>query len=249
MDAQEIRRKREETGGLLTEKAAAKALGAKKISGLKEGEKPAIIARIERVFAIHRFEKNGRRGLLTKVALSDDTGSATMILWNGQARLAEDVEKGDVAEVSGALVKKTSPIELHSTPSTKLTEVQDADWLHSSKTIVSLTEASRLKEADFFAIIKKIGPRRFFEKNGAKGSVATCVVEDGAEAPLVLWDENSEAVEKMREGMVVKVEGGRAKTTNGATEIHVHYDGRVILAPRSVPPRFLQRASIPAQAP
>lgn len=244
----EIRKKQEETGGLLTEKAAARVLAAPKPPFA------AVAARVERVYPPHKFSKNGREGVVRRVLLapSSEKTPAALVLWNAQAALADALEKGDAITITGATAKKTAAgaDELHSNPSTKITTAKSIPALGAPNAIVSFAEVKNGQEADFYARIKSVGARRVFEKNNARGAVARCTAEDGsgAELPLVLWDENADATSGMREGTIVKVEGGRAKTNNGVLEVHVHRTGRIIANPKNAPQRLTSPASAVPQA-
>ena len=245
---EEIRQRQEAAGGLLTEKAAARVVEAQKISGIREGEAPNITARVDRVFATHKFSKNGREGTVRRVAVSDSSGTTTLVLWGIQGALIEPFEKGDFVKLSGFTAKKTGQLELHSTNSSKISEAKGTRLLGLSPLPGKETAIGELKEgeeADFFARIKQVGAKRAFEKNNSKGVVARCTAEDaaGAVVPLVLWDSNADAADSLKEGTVIKVECGRPRLNNGILEVHVHESGRIILKPRSAPQRLTRLAS------
>lgn len=244
----EIKQKQEAAGGLLTEKGAARVVEAQKISGIREGEPLQLTARIDRVFAAHKFSKNGGEGTVRRVAVSDSTGTVLLVLWGAQSALVEPFEKGDLVRLSGFAAKKTGQLELHSTNSSKITPAKGAALYGLPPLPGRETPIAELKageEVDFFARAKDVGQKRTFEKASSKGTVARIVAEDGEgnEVPIVLWDSNADAVDSLKQGDAVKVECGRPRSTNMGLEVHVHESGRIIVRPANAPQKFARPAS------
>jgi ssDNA-binding replication factor A large subunit len=67
-----------------------------------------VVARIASVFEPREFDKNGKKGIVSGVMLSDDTGAIRLPLWNDEANLVSTLglSQGDLVEISGAWAKK-----------------------------------------------------------------------------------------------------------------------------------------------
>ena len=67
-----------------------------------------IKARVANVFDTREFEKGGKKGVVSGMLLSDDTGTIRLPLWNDETELIKTVgiSQGDLIEVSGAWSKK-----------------------------------------------------------------------------------------------------------------------------------------------
>ena len=244
-----VRKKQEEFAGLLSEAAAVFAIAVE--SGLAVDASPPqpiftqladlkvaptrinVRARIERIYALRTFERNGRAGSVTNIVLRDESGSARLVLWDSEAEKVEQggLERGDEIEILNAVVKKGlegPEIHLGTTGSIKRIGAGGA----RSK-ISALSEGN---EFDVVARVLEVGRRSEFERNGKRSSVAWCRIGDETgTVRLILWEPHSAAVEKMKVNDVVKVENGFARKGFGEElELHVGGSGRLLLNPKSL---------------
>ncbi len=67
-----------------------------------------IVARVATVFDVREFEKNGKKGMVSSIILSDDTGTIRLPLWNDEVSLVSSLglKQNDTVEVTGAWAKK-----------------------------------------------------------------------------------------------------------------------------------------------
>lgn len=67
-------------------------------------------ARIANISEPREFDKNGKKGVVANIVLSDDTGTIRLPLWNDEVKIIKDagISQGDIVEVTGAWAKKDS---------------------------------------------------------------------------------------------------------------------------------------------
>ena len=182
------------------------------------------------------------------LVIRDGSGSVRLALWDLEAIKAEEggVEKGDEVEVLNAMVKAgLGGPELHlgMTGSIKRVKREEA------RRFAKVNELREGVESDVLVRVLEVGRRTEFEREGKKSSVAWCLVGDeSGTIRLVMWEPVSAVVEKMKKNDVAKVEGGVArKGLEGNLELHVGWDGRVLLNLKGMEaaPREMTRGALP----
>ncbi len=241
-----VEKKKENFGGLLTDETAARAvardLGVREpdevnnvhVSELKPGMKK-VHARgtVLRVFPPRAFEKSGKKGKVCRVLIGDGEATTVLVLWHGDVERIEkgEIRKGAELEITNGYVKEGG--ELHLSFDGTVSVLTPA----SQKT----TPINKLKDgesADASGSILEIFPRKEFEREGRKSSVASCRIKDETgEARVVLWDQHSLILGSARVGDTLRVENGSVK--NG--ELQVGAYGNVFVLPRA-PQKFSIRA-------
>lgn len=181
---------------------------------LLEGENYSGVVGVKQVFCASVFEREGRSGKVTRVLISDDSGEATLVLWNKDSDFAErKLERNSLISIEGGTVKNG---EIHSSLFTELVllEKQPEGMVlpDFSKKPVSLEDAK--DGDDFYCRISQKGVLREFQKKEGNGSgkVLSLVVEGNqTKKTLVCWSRNAEIASFLKEGDVLKVEGVIAK--------------------------------------
>ncbi|MEW6328662.1 MAG: hypothetical protein AB1468_00950 [Candidatus Micrarchaeota archaeon] len=231
-----VERKKEGFGGLLTDETAARAvardLGVRepdevndaRVSELKTGMKKVHSRGVVlRVFPPRAFEKGGKKGKVCRVLIGDGEATALLVLWHGDVERVErgEIKKGAELEITNGYVKENG--ELHLSFDGAVSVLTPA----SQKT----TPLGKLKDglsADASGSILEIFPRREFEREGRKSSIASCRIKDETgEARVVLWDQHSLLLGAARVGDTLRVENGMVK--NG--ELHVGARGNAFVLP------------------
>jgi ssDNA-binding replication factor A large subunit len=115
-----IKEKQEEYGGLLTEAGAAYSIAKElgigfdfdvknetKIGDLHEGlANVNLSARVDSVSPFREFEKNGRKGTVANVFVSDGTGKINVVLWNKEEKLVSSIKPGAEIRVLNAYMRE-----------------------------------------------------------------------------------------------------------------------------------------------
>ncbi|MCX8174587.1 MAG: hypothetical protein N3E51_00060 [Candidatus Micrarchaeota archaeon] len=156
-------------GGLLTKEAAIRLLckengiDAEQKLGLGQALKSTLpfsfAAKIDRIFPVQKY-RNGA-GCLVRLHISDETGSAVLVLWNEQAALVQGkIAAGDTVECSGAYVKGG---EIHIGRGGSIRKIQSAPLRSVSQLSAGLCNVVGVVgeiEPDYAYIDKKSGRQR-----------------------------------------------------------------------------------------
>ena len=265
-----VKEKQAEFSGLLTEKGAAQLLaqeaGVEAASDSNDEDASAVIpladaldqadvfVRVVSVFAPKGFEKNGRKGRVCNVQITDGKTKASLVLWNRDVDLVEygKIERNDFLLIRNAQVKSTEPLELQSSMLTKVivkkpdeitTELSPLAAAILSNTNVPTRKISELvdtePEFDIYGRVLRVDEEKeFVYKDGRKGRMAKLLIADGTgTCRVILWDKNADIAQRAKVGDALKIEGGYAKKAlnSEAFEINVGWKGHVFLHPKKHP--------------
>jgi len=179
----EIKSKIKSFHGLLTREAAIRLLAKEKnlikkdeekeykISEIPKGKgtkKITIRASVKKVWQIAQYS-SGKRSRV--VEIKDETGSALLILWNEDVKLANGLRSGDKIQVKGVYEKNN---ELHLGYSGKLDIVERAGFLNLSA--IPDQNGDHIHARGF--VISKV-QKKEIEKNGRKSSLTSFVLGSG----------------------------------------------------------------------
>jgi replication factor A1 len=249
--AERVGKRQEKFNGLINEAAAlysiAKELGVDVeaerelqftgIGKLSTGMKDVNIhARVMRVFAPRKFEREGKEGWVCNILIADGSGEATLVLWHRDVELVEKgiIEKGDTVDVLGAYVKDSG--EVHLSMGGQVLKVKERTKLPEIAS--ELNKIGEIEEGmgsvSFVAEVLEVGAVNSFERNGRKKLVSSLLVGDeSGKVRLTLWEDNAELAGRVNVGDVVKVEEGYVKKGLFGTELHADWRSRVIINPRN----------------
>lgn len=163
-----IKEKQQELSDLVSEEGAAyivgRELGVELVKETKRELKVAnivpdmrnvdIVARIASVFEPKEFDKNGKKGIVSSMILSDETGTIRLPLWNDEVSLiaSNGLKQNDLIEVKGAWAKKDTyrdGVELRLGKRGRIKKLEDGpaaepDMPHSENYPVSSQAAKRM---------------------------------------------------------------------------------------------------------
>ncbi|MFA5246701.1 MAG: hypothetical protein WC408_02290, partial [Candidatus Micrarchaeia archaeon] len=265
-----VKDKQAEFSDLLTEKGAAQLLaqeaGVDAASDSNDEDASAVIpladaaeqadvfVGVVSVFSPKGFERNGRKGRVCNVQITDGKTKASLVLWNRDVDLVEygKIERNDFLLIRNAQVKSTEPLELQSSMLTKVivkkpdeitTELSPLAAGILPNTTVPVRKISELKdtepEFDLYGRVLRVDEEKeFVYKDGRKGRVAKLLIADGsATCRVVLWDKNADVAQRAKVGDALKIEGGYAKKAfnSEAFEINVGWKGHIFLHPKKHP--------------
>ena len=217
---EKLAEKQKKFAGLLTREGALKLIALEhgfsssvsakdsfsKLAELKDfqGDTFSVMAAVKQVFCASEFETEKKSGRVSRVSIADETGEATLVLWDKDSDFAErKLERNCVLAVKNASVKNG---ELQSSLFTEISHLDERKGLPDfSKPLSSLDKAK--DGDDFHCRVAETGAVKEFERNGRKGKVLNLIVEDGAvKRTLVCWGRNAEIASRLKEGDVIKVE-------------------------------------------
>ncbi|MHA2298940.1 MAG: hypothetical protein ACXAEU_24370 [Candidatus Hodarchaeales archaeon] len=187
-------------------------------------------------------QHDGSRGSVSWINIFDITNVIfRLVFWDDRSKEIEYYRNGDKIFVEGARIRESyhnrqDTVELHVTNLTKITIIGEVPIPEELK--FNTGEPAKIKlhqiEAGHYNIetsgeIVSLGPlKEFFRKNGTKGRVCKTIIRDsGSYIPLVLWDDQTDVLEQIQEGSIIRVHNARSKRTNDRTELHVGTTGEI----------------------
>lgn len=240
-----MKKKQEEFAGLINDAAAAYALAREmgiamedtktvefaKLSGVSAGAAGInALARVLHIFPVRTFERNGRQGRVCNIAIADESGSATLVLWDRDVDQVEKgaIERDSLLEIRGAHAKQSQQgIELHVGMSASVAKRGDAPAGARLPTKISELRAES-NDVDVYCRITEDVTAKEFGRNGTKSELASCTVaDDSGTVRLVAWEHNAAALKRFKKGDAIKVESGYAKQAQRGPELHVGKKGRI----------------------
>ncbi len=269
-----IEKKKEELGGLITDKSAAmlvaKELGLNffdkfisegkiDINKLKPGMRNAtLIGRVLHIFPIREFMVDNRKNEVASLILGDETGEIRVVFWNSShIKLIREgeIKRNDILRIIGADVRegRDGNAEVHVGSKGKI--VVNPEDVNSEK--IPKVSGKRLKIEELHAnmynivlrgIIKKKSSLTSFERGEKQGKLLSAILGDETgEIRVVFWNEKAEEAEKLSEGNIVELEG--VYTRSGrmeSLEVHVNSESIIrVLQPEDVDEKLLASASAP----
>ena len=255
-----IEQKRKELGGLITLEGAAHIVANElginlfeklsdiielKIENIIPGMRNVdVIGRVLRIFPSKSFKRtDGKEDKMCSMIIGDETGNIRVVVWGRNVNLIEsgEIVEGDILKIRGGYTKENinGEPEIHINNRTRII-VNPADIdkekfptpLENKKKIEELEEG--MVNVDVVCRVVRIYELREFEReDGSKGKVLNLLVADETgKARVVLWDEDVNIAERIREGDTIKVKKGYVKFRFGEPEINVGRYGKIILNPK-----------------
>lgn len=245
-----VKAKTEKFSGLLTEAGAAymiaKELGMKtqavmekntKISELKSGMANVnVVGAIKAVFPPKEFDKNGRKGKLQNITLTDGTGEVRATFWNTDIEkfTSLGLGKGDTLKFSNCSVTPYNDLlQLNLNYSSAVAAAPPEDKIavpEIAPKIVSMNDLDAgMNDVCVKVKIKSVFPEKEFSNERGKGKVMNFVIAEGMrEMRATAWNEMCDKVSEFEEGEEVRIEGAYTKENRGEIELHLGRNARVV---------------------
>ncbi|UCE09984.1 MAG: hypothetical protein JSW61_13580 [Candidatus Thorarchaeota archaeon] len=223
-----------------------------------------ILARVTRVFELSTFTRKSddTEGKVLSLIGADETGSRRIVFWDKHAEDMENVEEGEVIQITGAYTRasRTDDVEIHSSRSStiergikgKLESVEASPAAKTSeplgrKTISELTPDMR--NVDVEGKVTRIFPPNEWEKDGREGKVQNVVIvdESGLELRVTFWNETVELITDLKDSDVIRVKHGYVREREGRIELQVGRLGQVEINPGDSPLDQLELPESPQQ--
>jgi len=249
--------KKTKFSGLLTDSGAAfmvaKELGIEvemrkkeehkkenKIANLKDGNKNLeLTVRVLHVHAPREYEKNGKKGVYTRLLVGDETGEITLTLWNDEAKKIDKakIERGAILKLEGASVssyKEQLQLGLAFSGEMKFLKEENVGLLPKADSIaVKISDLSEgMENVDVFARILRVFELNEFQREGETRKVVNFLIaDDSGQTRATAWNDLAEHANSLREGTIIKIEGGYTKKGQQGLELHLGWNSRILEEP------------------
>ena len=233
-----VEAKVEEMGGLVDEEVAAMLIAEDLTEGEIEGiadietgmEEVQFLGKVASVGDLRTFERDGEdgEGRVVNVEVADETGRVRLALWDEDAAAAvEELEPEQVLRIQGRPKDGYNGLEV-SADRIEVDEEAELDVdLEGGATIDSL--AMGQSDVTVAGVVLDTEPVRTFDRDdGSEGRVANIAIGDETgRVRITLWDEMTDAVERVEPGDTVEVVDGYVRERDGDLELHVGNKGAI----------------------
>ncbi|MFH1256324.1 MAG: hypothetical protein V1494_03440 [Candidatus Diapherotrites archaeon] len=212
-----------------------------KVSQLEDGMHAVdLTARVMQVFAPKKFEKGKKKGVLCSLVVADETGEIRLTLWHQDVKRLEElkIERGDALHLSNCFVSSfQEKKQLNFSYNSEMKIAEKSEGLPNL--IVAKPKLAELSagmnNVDVYARIGRIFEVKEFESKGRKGGLLGFeAFDETGRVRAVAWNELVDEVKKLKENYFVKIEGAYTKESlNGAAELHLGWQSRVLLNPKN----------------
>ncbi|WP_435180874.1 single-stranded DNA binding protein [Halorussus sp. AFM4] len=236
-----VEEKVEQMGGLADEETAAMLIAheldeeggeVESVADIEPGmEEVKFVAKVVGVGDVRTFERDDEDredGRVLNVEVADETGSVRITFWDKQADAGEDeLEVGDVLRIAGRPKEGYNGVEVNvdqAEPDDETDiDVQVQDTYRVEDLSLGLSDVNlRGKVLDTDSV------RTFSRDDGSEGKVANLKLGDPTgRIRVTLWDERTEAAERLDPGVSVEVVDGYVRERDGDLELHVGNRGAV----------------------
>jgi replication factor A1 len=234
-----VEAKVEQMGGLADEETAAMLIAHElrdeEVSGIADIEpgmdEVKFLAKVTGVGDLRTFERDDEEeeGRVINVEAADESGSVRLAFWDEQAAAIDEegIEIGTVLRVKGRPKEGFSGLEVSVS---KAEEDPDAEIDVTIQDTYRVEDLSLgLSDVDLRGRVLATDSIRTFDRDdGSEGRVANLTLGDETgRVRITLWDERTEAAERLSAGESVEVVDGYVRERNGSLELHVGNRGAV----------------------
>jgi len=195
------------------------------IVDLRQDSEYTVIGKVVNIYESRQFKrKNGKRGKVINLDITDDTGLCRLVLWNNDVDLIKNknINKGTWLKIINGYTKNGySGIELN-LGRWGLLELESNQI--NVKNDKNSNDINELKGE----LIKKDATKVFFKDNGDVGFVTNIKINsDGLEKQITLWDKRVKEVQKIKVGEELIITGITIKNKNGIEEFHANENSKL----------------------
>src|SRR6056297_2961425 len=236
-----VEEKVEQMGGLADEETAAMLIAheldeeggeVETVADIEPGmEEVKFVAKVVGVGDVRTFERDDEDredGRVLNVEVADETGSIRITFWDQQADAGEEeLEPGDVLRIAGRPKEGYNGVEVN---------VNDAEADDETDVDVQVQDTYCVEDLSLGVsdvnlrgkVLDTDAVRTFDRDDGSEGKVANLKLGDETgRIRVTLWDERTEAVERLDPGVSVEVVDGYVRERDGSLELHVGNRGAV----------------------
>lgn len=221
-----IKEKTEKFSGMLNNEAALfliareQGIGTEEkntfLNELKKGQTVNVKGEIISVYPEREFESKGKKGKVKNILIKDKTGTAYLVLWNGDTEKILEKDSGKKIELTEFSVDEfNGKIQLNKRFNGNFT-LKENQTIQETKKINELIDGER--NISVKAMVLREFPLKEFESKGKKGMLKKIeLIDENKRIILVLW--NEKAKEKLSEKLI---EITNLNARNGLNELELH---------------------------
>ncbi|MCK4902710.1 MAG: DUF3127 domain-containing protein, partial [Thermoplasmatales archaeon] len=182
-----------------------------------------IFGKVTNISQLRNFtKKNGTKGRVINLELTDETGKCGLALWDKDVELVknESLQIGtNVKIINGYIKDGYNGIEIN-VGRWGLIEIESTDMLETKKETPS--EDSLIKGK----VIEIEPTRAFFKDDGEFGFVTNIKLENKDEVKqITIWGDKVKEIQKLKKGDTIAIEDVDIRQKNGTTELHLNSKG------------------------
>ncbi|MCK5636288.1 MAG: hypothetical protein KAH91_02625 [Thermoplasmatales archaeon] len=194
-----------------------------KINELEPRTECTIFGKVTNISQLRNFtKKNGTKGRVINLELTDETGKCGLALWDKDVELVknESLQIGtNVKIINGYIKDGYNGIEIN-VGRWGLIEIESTDMLETKKETPS--EDSLIKGK----VIEIEPTRAFFKDDGEFGFVTNIKLENKDEVKqITIWGDKVKEIQKLKKGDTIAIEDVDIRQKNGITELHLNSKG------------------------
>ena len=162
------------------------------------------------------IKKDGSRGKMARIVVSDETGRGNMVLWDGHAELVSEMFDGANVKVQAAYTREglDGQVEIHA----------------GSRTAIHVVDAEKGQASITKGRIERVyDPLYFNRRDGSEGRlVAFLLKSDNTQTRVLVWEPSDEMLMSLVDGALVEVINGVMKEgLRGEAELHINNEADV----------------------
>ncbi|MGQ4891894.1 MAG: OB-fold nucleic acid binding domain-containing protein [Candidatus Njordarchaeia archaeon] len=206
-----------------------------------EGDEVNLVGIVDNMSPIREFtRKDGTRGRVTNITLADKDvpfRNVRVVVWDRLVDyVTKDIKVGDIIEVDGGRIKKTSlpsgenRIEIHLN---KMSSI-----LRLGEKTVKISDCRQLNEHKvvIYGYLIEDPNIKVFDRNGEETEYAVLrIIDDTSQIRVLVWNQDAlEIVKSLKQGTPVRLYG-RIKLQNDNVELHIPRNGAIELVHENFP--------------
>ena len=194
-----------------------------KIDDLEEAKEATIFAKVNKIGELRTFNKrNGNKGRVVNITLSDETGTCNLVLWDKDVNLVTNktIKIGsDIKVINGYIKNGFNGLDLN-IGKYSLLELDPADMpeikQNANNNILNIKGE----------LLEKQPTRSFFKDSGEIGFVRNIKIKtEDDEINLTIWDKKVKEIQKIKTGDKIEISNFDLRDKNNKKEIHVNGHG------------------------
>jgi len=199
-----------------------------------------LLVRVLHIYSPKEYEKNNVKGQYMRLLVGDEAGEISLTLWGDDVKKIQEkkVERGAVLRLNNAFVstyKEQLQLGVSRKGGIEINPIEENTGMlpKPEKIAIKISDLGEgMENIDIFARIVRVFELNEFQREGETRKVVNCIIGDGTGTIRATgWNELAEAINRVPEGTVVKIEGAYTKNGLKGIELHLGWNSRIIENP------------------